>query len=100
MEIVERLLKVGAKVNVGRKVVEGGARYQHRPWCSGGRTALAAAAGSGHLKVVERLVKEEADVNIGLTSYGGRIALAVAAEGAHRKVVYWLLWQGAIDPMS
>ena len=52
---------------------------------SGGRTALQAAAEGGYLDVVERLLREKANVNAARSD--GRTALQAAAEGGHLDVV-------------
>ncbi|KAH8699429.1 hypothetical protein GQ44DRAFT_779006 [Phaeosphaeriaceae sp. PMI808] len=55
----------------------------------GGRTALQAAVGGGHLAVVERLLEEKANVNAAAAGarWGRRTALQAAAEGGHLAVV-------------
>jgi hypothetical protein len=53
--------------------------------------ALQAAAGGGHLDVVERLLAAEADVNAAATARYGRTALQAAAEGGHLNVMERLL---------
>jgi ankyrin repeat protein len=40
-----------------------------------GKTVLQAAAGGGHLAVVERLLQEKADVNTAAAKYNGKTAL-------------------------
>jgi ankyrin repeat protein len=59
-----------------------------------GQTALQAAAGGGHLAVVERLLREKADVNAAATN-SGRTALQAAAGGGHLAVVKRLLQEKA-----
>ena len=59
-----------------------------------GRTALQAAAGGGHLDVVERLLAAGADVNAA-AAHGGRTALQAAAGGGHLDVVERLRQAGA-----
>jgi ankyrin repeat protein len=54
------------------------------------RTALQAAAGGGHLEVVERLLAARADVNAP-AAVRGRTALQAAAGGGHLEVVERLL---------
>jgi ankyrin repeat protein len=71
-----RLLQERADVNAAAA-----ARY------NGSKTALQAAAGGGHLAVVERLLQERADVNAAAAHSGGRTALQAAAEGGHLAVV-------------
>jgi hypothetical protein len=57
-----------------------------------GRTALRAAAGGGHIAVVERLLKEKADANAAAAARdGGRTTLQAAAVGGHLAVVERLL---------
>ncbi|KAI9856126.1 MAG: hypothetical protein M1813_009244 [Trichoglossum hirsutum] len=53
--------------------------------------ALQAAAGGGHLDVVERLLEAKANVNAATADGGGRTALRAAAEGDHLDVVERLL---------
>jgi Ankyrin repeats (3 copies) len=53
--------------------------------------ALQAAAGGGHLEVVERLLAAKADVNAAPAEHYGRTALQAAAEGGHLEVVERLL---------
>ena len=60
-----------------------------------GRTALQAAAGGGHLAVVERLLQEKADINAAF--FYGRTALQAAAEGGHLAVVERLHQAGAVN---
>ena len=60
-----------------------------------GQTMLQAAAGGGHLAVVERLLQEKADVNTAAAHYRGRTALQAAAEGGHLAVVKRLLQEKA-----
>ena len=54
-----------------------------------GRMTLQAAAGGGHLVMVERLLRENGDVNA--AGYEGSMALKAAAEGGHLAVVERLL---------
>ena len=75
---MERLLKVGAKINAPGKDFAG-------------RTALQAAAGSGHMPIVEYLLKEGAEVNMPASSSNGRTALQAAAGGGHLVIVEHLL---------
>ena len=56
-----------------------------------GRTALQAAAGAGHLEVVERLLTAKADVNAEAAIYCGRTALEAATQAKHLEVVERLL---------
>jgi ankyrin repeat protein len=60
-----------------------------------GFTALQAAAGGGHLEVVERLLAAGADVNAPAGQYNGFTALQGAAEGWHIEVAERLLEAGA-----
>ncbi|KAJ3562144.1 hypothetical protein NPX13_g8673 [Xylaria arbuscula] len=53
--------------------------------------ALQAAAGGGHLDIVERLLAAKADVNATAAKYRGRTALQAAAEGGHLDIVERLL---------
>jgi hypothetical protein len=53
--------------------------------------ALQAAAGGGHLDVVERLLAAKADVNTAAVDRGGRTALQAAAGSGHLEVVERLL---------
>ena len=55
-----------------------------------GQTALQAAAGAGHLEVVERLLAANADVNAATADYG-QTALQAAARAGHLEVVERLL---------
>ena len=80
LEIVKKLLDVGADVNV--------------PAGKYGRTALQAAAGEGHLEVVEKLLDVGADVNAPAGEHG-RTALRAAAEKGYLEVVEKLLDAGA-----
>ncbi|KAL8764795.1 MAG: hypothetical protein Q9194_006841 [Teloschistes cf. exilis] len=52
---------------------------------------LQAAAGGGHVDVVERLLQAKAEVNAAAAAYHGRTALQAAAEGGHVDVVERLL---------
>ena len=79
--MVERLLRQNANVNAYAA--------QRR-----GRTALQAAAGGGHLAVVEKLLQHNAYVNAALAE-SGRTALQAAAEGGHQVVVERLRAAGA-----
>lgn len=67
--------------------------WQHKPT---GRTALSAAAISGHLEVVRALVEHGADLNW-QDSAVGFTPLGWACEGQHAAVVQFLLSKGA-DP--
>ena len=58
--------------------------------------ALQAAAGNGHLDVVERLLTAKADVNAA-AAYGGRTALQAAVEGGHILVIKRLREAGAYN---
>jgi hypothetical protein len=60
-----------------------------------GRRAFQAAAGGGHLAVIERLLQEKAEVNAAAARQGGRTALQAAAGGGHLAVVEWLLQEKA-----
>ena len=64
---MERLLREGAEVNAPASAMAG-------------RTALQAAAGCGHLPIVERLLAEGAKVNAPVSGVAGRTALQAAAE--------------------
>jgi ankyrin repeat protein len=75
--VILMLITVGANVNA--------------PAANGGRTALQAAAGGGHIEVVERLLAAKADVNAQAATYGGRTALQAAAGGGHLEVMERLL---------
>src|SRR4051794_1170951 len=67
MDIVERLLAVGADVDP-------------KPHYGSGRTALQAASEGGHLKVVERLLATKANANAKPANEGGgRTALQAAS---------------------
>ncbi|KAJ5717688.1 hypothetical protein N7488_003334 [Penicillium malachiteum] len=55
------------------------------------QTPLQAAAGRGHLEVVERLLAAKADVNAPAGGSNGRTALQAAASGGHLEVVERLL---------
>ena len=59
--------------------------------------ALQAAAGGGHLDVVERLLTAKADVNAAVAAYGGRTALQAAVEGGHILVIKRLREAGAYN---
>ncbi|KAF6787047.1 ankyrin repeat-containing protein [Colletotrichum sojae] len=82
IEVVERLLDAGAKVNAD-------------PARDDGRTALQAASGGGHVEVVERLLDAGANVNADPAGEHGRTALQAASEGGHVEVVERLLDAGA-----
>lgn len=56
-----------------------------------GQTALQAAAGGGHLEVVERLLAAKANVNAPAGEGNGRPALQAAAQAGHLEVVVRLL---------
>ena len=115
LEVVERLLAAKANVNAAAAMVlmvgrhcrpqQGAATSRSWSGCwlrrltsmllllsSNGRTALQAAAGGGHLEVVERLLAAKADVNAAAASYfDGRTALQAAAGGGYLEVVERLL---------
>ncbi|MCJ1308046.1 hypothetical protein MMC25_001696 [Agyrium rufum] len=76
-EILSVLLLAGADSNIGA-----GSPYM---------TALQAAAGGGHLDVVDRLLAAKADVNAPASESNGRTALQAAAGGGHLDVVDRLL---------
>ena len=58
-------------------------------------TALQAAAGRGHLEIVDKLLAAGSDVNFDSWITNGRTALQAAAEGGHLKVVEKLLAAGS-----
>jgi ankyrin repeat protein len=62
-----------------------------------GRTALQAAAGGGHLAVVERLLEEGAEVNAAAAGYRGRTALEAAVAGGHMAIEKCLRKSGGAD---
>ncbi|KAM0540192.1 hypothetical protein ACHAO7_011433 [Fusarium culmorum] len=53
--------------------------------------ALQVASEGGHVKIVERLLEAQADVNAAASRDGGRTALQAASEGGHIQVVERLL---------
>lgn len=59
------------------------------------RTALQAAAGCGHIEVVEILISNSADVNASPSKENGRTALQAAAGSGHIKVVELLILNNA-----
>ncbi|KAI5810847.1 ankyrin repeat-containing domain protein [Pyronema omphalodes] len=81
--VVSRLLDRGVDISAGEN------RRQ------GVRTALQAAAGAGHLEVVNQLLRVQADVNAEPSKEDGRTALQAAAEGGHLDVVNRLLESNA-----
>ena len=97
INVVERLLQQNAKVNASADDnIRSPKDYEDegiRAWMRRDSTALQAAAGGGHLAVVERLLRENADVNA--SAMNGRTALQAAAEGGHVTVVECLLRQKA-----
>ncbi|RHZ59573.1 uncharacterized protein CDV56_101052 [Aspergillus thermomutatus] len=100
------------QMNTSRETLNRGLLYASREGCNGSvtillqaaayvnarvcdRTALQAAAGGGHLEVVERLLAARADVNAPAADDYGRTALQAAAEGGHLEVVGRLKQAGA-----
>lgn len=60
------------------------------------RTALQAAAGGGHIMIVERLIREGARINEPLcVETGGRTELQAAAENDHIDIVEYLIENGS-----
>lgn len=89
LELLDILIAAGAEFNA--------------PACENGRTALQAAAESGHFDVVMRLLDLKADINAAPSSYKGRTALQAAAEMGHLELTTTLLLANAdvnSDPAS
>ncbi|KAI9767041.1 MAG: hypothetical protein M1840_006000 [Geoglossum simile] len=109
LDVVEWLLEAEANVNAAAAPAAGrsgqtASQVRSRLGVIGGvlvasgyngRTALQAAAGSGHFDVVERLLWANADVNAAAAEHDGRTALQAAAGGGHVVVVERLLAAGA-----
>ncbi|RWA09085.1 hypothetical protein EKO27_g6023 [Xylaria grammica] len=98
LEVVETLLATNIEVNaiVIPSIMDTEYPQVQEPdpleWDEG-ETALQVAAGNGHLKVVERLLASQADVNI--RSPAGLTALQAAVEENHPEIVKRLLTAGA-----
>ena len=67
--------------------------YHHSSFQVSGQSALMLAAENGHIKMVERLIKAEANVN--LRHKLGNTALTLAAQYGHSQIVQLLMDSGA-----
>ncbi|KAF2195925.1 hypothetical protein K469DRAFT_545254 [Zopfia rhizophila CBS 207.26] len=78
-DIAERLL--ASEVNISARFL---------------RYAVQAAAGGGHVEVVDKLLAVKADVNAAPANAGGRTALQAAAGGGHVEIAEILRRAGAV----
>ncbi|KAL7269574.1 hypothetical protein RUND412_007752 [Rhizina undulata] len=114
LEIIRLLLDNGANIHTeaqpdggfaggGRRrsirnfkfLLEKGAKVDEPPANSNGRTALQAAAGGGHLDIVQLLFEKSANILTAAVSDGGQTALQAAAGGGQLKTIEFLLGKGA-----